>query len=264
MADGHPAEKLLRSYSDGELGWLAARRCARHLKGCRACRVALEEQDRLDRHAADLLARLDLHVDTGEGWRRLRALSGGRQGPQPRLRLRPAMWFAGAAMVLAVLGILAKLHVLEKGAGSVGAEPGVRIQDLCCWDLDGGGPGDDGVLTVTLTGERVVALTLYEDGNRSGGLTTLDPIRYGSMQAILASSGDEGTELPRGVAQEPVIVRDFCCADYDGGGPADDGVFTLNRAGEVVESVVLYEDSDRSRSFSAADRVRWSTARPGQ
>ncbi|HEY8469599.1 MAG TPA: hypothetical protein VIL18_08150 [Longimicrobiales bacterium] len=58
------------------------------------------------------------------------------------------------------------------------------------------------------------------------------------------------------------VVLDLCCADYDGGGLPDDGLLTLNGPGEVVKLVVVYEDLDKNRSFSAGDLVRYASSRP--
>jgi len=58
------------------------------------------------------------------------------------------------------------------------------------------------------------------------------------------------------------IVLDLCCADYDGGGLPDDGLLTLNGPGEVVKLVVVYEDLDKNRAFSAGDLVRYVSTRP--
>jgi hypothetical protein len=257
-ADGHPSEETLRSYLDGELGWIAARRCARHLRRCGSCGDLLAEQQRLGQLVADRLVRLHVPVDTGEAWNRFRALSGAHPLAASRPRLGHAAAIAGAALALGAAAFLLVRHGLPAWA------PGrdvARVLDLCCWDLDGGGPGDDGVLTVTLGGERVVALTLYEDRNGSRSLTTRDPIRYAARTSVQPLAAD-ARERPQVPPVDAALVRDFCCADYDGGGSTDDGVFTVNRPGERVDAVVLYEDVDVSRSFSPADRVRWSTG-PG-
>jgi len=51
---------------------------------------------------------------------------------------------------------------------------------------------------------------------------------------------------------------DRCCQDLDGGGRADDGLLVLSRNGEQVRRLTIYEDRDGSRSFSAADTVRFA------
>ncbi|HEU4584833.1 MAG TPA: hypothetical protein VFR95_03740, partial [Gemmatimonadaceae bacterium] len=51
--------------------------------------------------------------------------------------------------------------------------------------------------------------------------------------------------------------QDICCWDLDGGGRSDDGVMTRSSAGELLDCVVLYDDLDRSRSFTPGDAVRY-------
>jgi hypothetical protein len=55
----------------------------------------------------------------------------------------------------------------------------------------------------------------------------------------------------------PPVLLDRCCYDLDGGGQADDGV-TLRLAGHstLVSRLRVYEDRDRSRTFSPGDVVR--------
>lgn len=188
-------------------------------------------------------------------------LSGSTLRRRSRLHLRPMLSIGGGAVAVALLLFLwvaRDRHVIP-GGSTTGSDAGPRIQDACCWNLDGGGPGDDGVVAVTLAGERVVALALYEDSNGSGSLSTQDPIRYGSLQAVPATTWQGRAEASESPSRDEEIVRDFCCADYDGGGRADDGVLTWSRADELVERVTLYEDEDGSRSFSAGDLLRWST-----
>jgi hypothetical protein len=159
--------------------------------------------------------------------------------------------------------VLAAVFVLRPpGESSIPARglPEAALQDLCCWDLDGGGPADDGVLAVVLPREQVVALTIYEDGNGSGGLSDRDPIRYASSPAGSSRWAAGGWADAAGDAA-PLAVRDFCCADHDLGGPADDGVLTISAA-DVIRRVLLYEDLDGSRSFSPGDALRWNGGGP--
>lgn len=254
--DRHPDDGVLRAYVDGELPWLAARRCARHLEACASCRTLLGDQEQLSARAAALLTCLEVPVNVQEGWRRLGVVSGAAAGQRPGRGLWRSSVVPGAA---AVAGVLVVLLVLR----SAPAPHAARILDACCWDLDGGGPGDDGVLTVTLPDQRVVALTVYEDRNHSRSLTPRDPVRYGSWTGAGAvSPGRDGPPAATpGTVESPRRLRDFCCADYDGGGPEDDGVLTVGRPVERVEEVVLYEDADGSGGFSLGDSVRWSTDR---
>jgi hypothetical protein len=57
-------------------------------------------------------------------------------------------------------------------------------------------------------------------------------------------------------ARGPAVLRDFCCLDYDGGGPADDGVRVVAGQGEAVVSFWIYEDRDATGSFSDGDLLR--------
>jgi hypothetical protein len=52
------------------------------------------------------------------------------------------------------------------------------------------------------------------------------------------------------------VTIDRCCYDLDGGGAADDGVRILAERDARVHRLRLYEDRDRSGSFSKGDLVR--------
>jgi hypothetical protein len=260
--EAHPTPGLLRAYLDGELGWISRRRCSRHLQVCATCRAKLVEETELDRAAEVLLSAPNLQVDASEAWRRLSVLARSRDpGARPSTlsigsmeRGRRVRWLAGAGLAAGLAAVALGLLWLRKVADPrPGESASPALQDVCCWDLDGGGPGDDGVVTVTLPGQRVVALTVYEDENGNGSLTRLDPIRFAS-----SSTAGERPSIPEPQIGGVSLVRDVCCADYDHGGPADDGVLTVTRA-ERVWRVVLYEDADLSRRFSHGDPVRWDS-----
>ena len=51
---------------------------------------------------------------------------------------------------------------------------------------------------------------------------------------------------------------DHCCSDLDGGGAADDGVLVTTRGGESVRVLTIYEDRDRSGSYSGGDSIRFA------
>jgi hypothetical protein len=57
-------------------------------------------------------------------------------------------------------------------------------------------------------------------------------------------------------------LSDVCCADRDGEGPADDGVLTVRLAGSRSPVVILYEDTQRARTFKSGDAVLM-VSRPG-
>jgi hypothetical protein len=58
------------------------------------------------------------------------------------------------------------------------------------------------------------------------------------------------------------VVRDLCCADHDGGGLFDDGLFTVSKPDEVVRVVVVYEDADGSGTLTPGDILRHVSSRP--
>ncbi len=249
----HPGAESLRAYLDRELGWWARLRCARHLRGCPSCREWLAAEAELEHRAAALLAGAALEVNPLDGWRRLETLAG------PAVRLQPLTPLGAparlAAAGLGVAAIAATAVLLLRGTtgpdGRAGAD--AKLQDVCCWDLDGGGPGDDGVVTVTLPGQQVLGLTVYEDRNGNGTLSGEDPIRFASAPVERARSGPAAEADPG-----DMVVRDVCCSDYDRGGPPDDGLVTVSAGGEVLK-VLLYEDADGSRSLSPGDPMRWAS-----
>lgn len=129
-----------------------------------------------------------------------------------------------AAMVLTVpAGVLAWRGL---------ATPVLR-GDHCCQDLDGGGNTDDGYV-VEARGRRIERLTLYEDIDGDGRLSTADRVR-----------------LARGAT--PVLADDsvhssirICCVDLDGEGPADDGLLVLSGPGEHVVLAGIFEQRART------------------
>jgi hypothetical protein len=58
------------------------------------------------------------------------------------------------------------------------------------------------------------------------------------------------------------LLRDACCSDHDGGDRPDDGLLTLSSVGEKVTVVIVYEDVDRSGTFTHGDIVRYVSTTP--
>jgi len=67
--------------------------------------------------------------------------------------------------------------------------------------------------------------------------------------------------LAAGVAlvlrRSPTVLVDRCCYDLYGGGQADDGVILVAERDARVHRLRVYEDRDRSGSFSVGDVVRF-------
>lgn len=130
------------------------------------------------------------------------------------------------------------------GAGAVAAGlaaaalamPGLTTKaeitvDRCCWDLDGGGEADDGVRVVARRDADVRRLWIYEDVDQSGGLTRADVVRFERGAApALAAAGVPG-----------LVTREQCCLDFDGGGPADDGLLVIGAPPDRVVMAAIFE-----------------------
>jgi hypothetical protein len=136
--------------------------------------------------------------------------------PSMLRRLGPATLALGAAVALILLFL--------------GPERQVVI-DRCCYDLDGGGPADDGALVIAERNGRVHRLSVYEDRDASGTLTPADTVRL------------ERTSAPRHEELFPAgrtRIR-HCCQDFDGGGPPDDELLVIATPPDQVHTAAIYE-----------------------
>ncbi len=120
---------------------------------------------------------------------------------------------------------------LAVGGRLLAGRPGGTVTiDRCCFDLDGGGHADDGVLVVTGRGQRVERLRVYEDVDRSGGWSTGDRLKFERGAApILTAPPEAGA------------VATQCCLDWDGGGAADDGLMVVRSSPDRVVMAAIYE-----------------------
>lgn len=132
----------------------------------------------------------------------------------PSLRLLAACGATLAAVAVGWLAFVPRVSLTQS--------------DHCCINLDGGGPADDGYV-VEARGRRIARITLYEDRDGDGRLSTGDPVRLVRGAAPALS--------PDSVA---ATVR-VCCADLDGEGPADDGLLVLHGADERVVLAGVFE-----------------------
>ncbi|MDX2193788.1 MAG: hypothetical protein NW201_10575 [Gemmatimonadales bacterium] len=149
-----------------------------------------------------------------------------RRGEAPALpEWRPAWrrWpfvAGGGALVLAAAALL-----LVLGAPS-------RTIDRCCFDLDGEGKADDGVV-IERERDGVRSLLIYEDRRGARRYHAESPVRF-RRDASPAVSAPEGAEL---------VTVDLCCADYDGDGPDDDGLLVAHADGRI-RMAALYDTRD--------------------
>ena len=128
-------------------------------------------------------------------------------------------------------GLAAGLVGLAVGGRLLAGRPsGTVTIDRCCFDLDGGGYPDDGVLVVTGRGQRVERLRVYEDVDRSGGWSSGDRLKFERGAApILTGPPEAGA------------IATQCCLDWDGGGAADDGLMVVRSSPDRVVMAAIYE-----------------------
>ena len=153
------------------------------------------------------------------------------KGAVPPRRRRPALAALAASLTLAA-GVALMLRA-----------PGTVMVDRCCYDLDGGGDSDDGVVIFAERDAEVHQLRIYEDLDRSGAFTAGDLIRL-----------DRGASpaMHEAVA-EGLVTIEHCCVDFDGGGPADDGLLVLGVPPDRVIMAAIYERpaGDANRASAA-------------
>jgi hypothetical protein len=130
----------------------------------------------------------------------------------------------------ALLGLAAGV-LLAVGIGIVGRAPGLVRVDRCCFDLDGGGPADDGVVLLAERDAAVRRMRIYEDLDRSRSFSPGDVIRLdrGGRPALL---DQPATAL---------VTTRHCCVDLDGGGPDDDALLVIGVPPDRVVMAAIYE-----------------------
>jgi len=128
-----------------------------------------------------------------------------------------AVLTAGGALALANLGSLTGTNAVTV--------------DRCCYDLDGGGDADDGVLILAQRNARVHRLRVYEDLDGSQSFTPADLVRLdrGAQPAL------------HGLASQGIVTIERCCLDFDGGGPDDDGLLVIGVPPDRVLMAAIYE-----------------------
>ncbi len=149
---------------------------------------------------------------------RLRRGERAPSGPGWRPR-RPALAALAAGLVVITAGALAL------------RPPGAVVVDRCCYDLDGGGDADDGVVVLAERDAKVHRLRIYEDLDRSGGFSSGDLIRL--------ERGD--SPAMHRTATDGLVTIEHCCLDFDGGGPEDDGLVVIGVQPDRVVMAAIYE-----------------------
>jgi hypothetical protein len=156
-------------------------------------------------------------------------------GPEVIGRVRHGEQWKGAAPSrfsrLSLGAIAAGLLVVTIGGAWLSYRMSETTVDHCCYDFDGGGPADDGVLVVSAHGEDVRRIAVYEDRDGSRSFTSEDVVRFERGPRLAVAAGPE----------EGTITTRHCCSDLDGGGPADDGLLLVATPPDRVSLVALYE-----------------------
>jgi hypothetical protein len=141
------------------------------------------------------------------------------KGAVPPRRRRPAL-----AALAAVLVAAAGTALALRGSGRV-------VVDRCCYDLDGGGETDDGVVIFAERDAKVHQLRIYEDLDGSASFTPGDVVRLDRG----------GTPAMQEASAAGLVTIEHCCLDFDGGGPADDGLLILGVPPDRVVMAAIYE-----------------------
>jgi hypothetical protein len=141
------------------------------------------------------------------------------KGAVPPRRRRPALAAVAAALMLVA------------GAALALRAPGSVVVDRCCYDLDGGGEADDGVVVFAERDAKVHQLRIYEDLDGSGSFTAGDLVRLDRG----------GSPAMHGASAAGLVTFEHCCLDFDGGGPADDGLLVIGVPPDRVVMAAIYE-----------------------
>ncbi|HEY7612062.1 MAG TPA: hypothetical protein VH764_03645, partial [Gemmatimonadales bacterium] len=145
-----------------------------------------------------------------------------------------------APMVAALAALVAGAAAAAAVALAVRESPAVTV-DRCCYDLDGGGDADDGVLVNAQRNAAVHRLRIYEDLDRSGAFSEGDLVRL--------ERG--GSPTMHRAASRGLVTIEHCCLDFDGGGPADDGLVVIGIPPDRVVMAAIYERPDGSDEAAA-------------
>jgi hypothetical protein len=155
---------------------------------------------------------------------------------RPFSSTRRHLAMAAAALLMAVTALSFAGFIPVPGSAAI-------TVDRCCYDLDGGGPADDGVLVLAQRDSKVYRLRIYEDLDASGSYTMGDLVRLdrGEKPVIRASRG------------EGIVTIERCCIDFDGGGPSDDGLLVIGVPPNRVLMAAIYETGAKAQRRSTGE-----------
>src|SRR5262249_50977814 len=156
----HYNDGTFRAFLDGELDAGLTRELTRHLGSCAECRR------RLDRVGAD-----------------------GRSAGRLLRLVRPPRQPYAAILTAAAAGLVLGLAARSLPSTHTRLAGGTHVQDVCCFNLDGGSRGDDGLLTISHPGQVVDCVVLYEDQAGTRAFSPRDPVRFISRPAGCDVSG---------------------------------------------------------------------------
>jgi hypothetical protein len=164
----HLSAGQLREYLDGEIRGLVAVRYGLHLAFCPPCRVRQQSVTARGRNVATLLE-----------------LAGTRSG---RSRANVPGGPGMKSLAIATLGALMVAVTFAYGPfGTDRITDRSRVKDICCFNLDGGSRVDDGMVTVSRTGEVVDCVVVYEDRAGTGAFAAGDPVRFLSHRSACSA-----------------------------------------------------------------------------
>lgn len=154
-----------------------------------------------------------------------------------------------AGRAVAVLAVVAAVGLLVRaaGGGGEGGAPGSTATQ------DDAAPAGESFAIRWGSDARVLALGARATPARG---PEQQGLRCGRVENRLGCRGTAPGPTHFAAARGPAVLRDFCCLDYDGGGPEDDGVRVVAGQGEAVVSFWIYEDRDGTGSFSDGDLLR--------
>lgn len=167
-----------------------------------------------------------------------------RRGERPAGPPSP-VWDRRRGLIGLAAGVVLALGVALAAART----PRLVSVDRCCFDLDGGGSADDGVILLAERDAAVRRMRIYEDLDQSrtfspGDLVRLDRGRHPTMTEQLSA---------------PLVTIRHCCVDLDGGGPEDDALLVLGVPPDRIVMAAIYEPlrpAGSGRSAAAGLQLR--------